>query len=77
MAHISKNILAALLVITVIISVFGTWLTLMVMSGQFKVPVSPAEPVSSGKVGVTVLSDITPEPGEPMETGGKVALLVK
>jgi hypothetical protein len=77
MAHISKNILAVLLAVTIVISVVGTWVTFMIMSGQFKVPVSPGEPVASGKVGVTVLSDIPPVPAEPMETDGMVAVIIK
>jgi len=79
MTQISKNILAMLLIFTILISVFGTWITLVVMSGQYKVPVSPPRHVASGKVGVNVLSEsgILAEPAEPREIDGKVSVIVK
>ncbi|MBN2330688.1 MAG: hypothetical protein JXC85_02635 [Candidatus Aenigmarchaeota archaeon] len=77
MTRISKNILAALLVVTVVISVFGTWVTLMVTTGQFKLPVPPEPPTAHGKVSVNVLSDVVLPPAEPSETEGRVAVFVK
>lgn len=77
MKRISKNILAAMLIVTLLISAFGTWVTLMVMSGQFKLPVPPEPPTAHGKVSVNVLSDVIPTPAEPSDTEGKVAVLLK
>ena len=77
MAHVSKNILAVFMIITVIISVVGVWVALLVASGQLKVPVSPSEPTGSGEVSVFVIAD--PPAGSLMksEDTAQVAVFVK
>jgi hypothetical protein len=77
MAHISKNILAVLMIATVIISVFGVWITLLVATGQLKVPVSPGEIEGSGEVSVYVRQDAPLKTLKPSENTAEVSVLVK
>ncbi len=77
MAQISKNILAVLMIATVIISVFGVWITLLVASGQLKVPVAPGEPQGSGEVAVFVMSDPPARALMTSEDTAQVAVFVK
>ena len=77
MAHISKNTLAVLMVATVVISVFGVWLTLLVATGQLKVPVAPSDLRGSGEVSVFVKQDPPASSRIISEDSGQVAVFVK
>ena len=70
MARISKNIMAALLIITMLISVIGTWAAINSMIPYEELPVAKEPtPVTSGKVSVYVLPP-------PPEITGKVTVNV-
>jgi len=71
MAKVSKNILSILLVITLLISAFGTWKALMIlMSNDFsQAATSQGNPAASGKVHVNLLPT-------PPEATGKVIVNV-
>ena len=77
MAHISKNILAVLMIVTVVVSVFGVWITLLVATGQLKVPVAPSEPEGSGEVSVFVRQDSPARALMTSEDTAQVAVFVK
>ena len=49
MAQISKNVLAALLVITILISITGTWVALSSLTPYVEVPIGE-ESIAVGKV---------------------------
>ena len=72
MAHTSKNVLAVLLILTVIISLVGTLTVLSSLFPYQEVPVSDMSQ-ASGEVTVYLLP---PEPpvGPPVETTGEVTL---
>ena len=69
MADIDKNVLAALLVITIVISVFGTWITLSSMVSYEEIPA--AEEFTNSRTGrVRVVAWSPPV----SEVAGKVAV---
>ena len=64
MAQTSKNVLAALLIVTIIISVFGTWTALSSLVPYQGVP--QAEDISTASARVSVDYMVTPNlPPEP------------
>ena len=69
MAGISKNVLAALLILSIMVSALGTWAALSSLAGN-QIPVS-GEDGSSASGRVTVY--VTPP---PVETEGKVLVEV-
>jgi len=56
MAEISKNILATLLIITLVITAVGTWIALSSMTSYGETPVDKTVNGATGKVSVYLLS---------------------
>lgn len=70
MAEISRQVMASLLVLLIVVSIVGTWSTLnLLTSVPGQAPVQP--PVTQGKVSLFV-----PGVPEPVQTGGNVAVYV-
>ena len=69
MTLISKNVMATLLIITILISVVGTWAAISSLMAYREVPVAEGTPEASGKVSVYVLPP-------PAEATGKVTVTV-
>jgi len=65
------------MIVTVVVSVFGVWITLLVASGQLKVPVSPSEPKGSGEVSVYVKADAPAKSLMISEDSAEVSVFVK
>jgi hypothetical protein len=74
MAIVSKNLLAGLLVFTIILSLLGTLVTLSAINNYSRVPVSNKD-VESAKVSVIVAGPPAP-PAPPAEITGQVGVVV-
>ena len=65
---VSKNILSALLFVTIMISLLGTWIAISAIISQQEVPVTAGDrTLASGRVAVYVMP-------EPAKATGKVVL---
>jgi len=67
MVVIPKNAIAAILIVTILISVLGTWaaLTSLAGTGYREVPVNKNTPTATGRVAL----DLRPPPAPAIATG--------
>ena len=73
MAQISKNILAALLILTIVVSVFGTINAMNSLSNYQQIPLSGTDDLSQSSAEVTVYVKPPPKaPPSPVSITGEV-----